>query len=68
MGGFNSQRYLKVLDWQAQKAAIHLEKTGQITVIVQDGASFHKSLVVKQHWQRWQQQGLFVFFLPPYSP
>ena len=23
---------------------------------------------VKQYWQRWQQQGLYIFFLPPYSP
>ena len=38
IGGFNSERYLKLLDWQAEKAAEHLEKTGQITVIIQDGA------------------------------
>lgn len=68
VGGFNSERYLKLMDWQAEKAAAHLEKTSQITVIIQDGASFHKSHCVKQHWQRWQSLGLFVFFLPPYSP
>ncbi len=42
--------------------------TGQITVIVQDGASFHRSKVVQAFWQQWQQMGLFIFFLPPYSP
>lgn len=68
VGGFNSERYLKLMDWQAKKAAEHLEKTGQITVIIQDGASFHKSKPVKQHWQRWQSWGLFIFFLPPYTP
>lgn len=68
VGGFNTQRYLKLMHWQASKAAQHLEQTGQVTVIIQDGASFHKRLVVQQHWQRWQEQGLFVFFLPPYSP
>lgn len=26
------------------------------------------SKLVKQHWQRWSEQGLLVFFLPPYSP
>lgn len=64
VGGFNTQPYLKLMNWQANKAAQHLEQSGQITVIIQDGASFHKSLVVQQHWQHWQEQGLFVFFLP----
>ena len=68
VGGFNSERYLKLMDWQAEKAAAHLEKTGQITVIIQDVATFHKSKLVKQHWQRWQSMGLFLFFLSPYSP
>ncbi|WP_242056767.1 MULTISPECIES: transposase [Oscillatoriales] len=68
VGGFNSERYVKLMDWQAEKAATHLEKTGQITVIIQDGASFHQSKSVKQHWQRWQSMGLYLFFLPPYSP
>ena len=68
VGGFNTKRYLKLMNWQAQLAQQHLAQTGQITVIIQDGVSFHKSRVVQQQWQRWQQQGLFVFFLPPYSP
>ncbi len=38
------------------------------TVIIQDGASFHRSKKVQQYWQRWQQQGLYIFFLPTYSP
>ncbi|MBX9257454.1 transposase [Desmonostoc muscorum CCALA 125] len=29
---------------------------------------FHRSNQVKQYWQCWQQQGLYIFFLPPYSP
>ena len=68
VGGFNTKRYLKLMEWQASKAEQHLAQAGQITVIIQDGASFHKSLAVQQHWRRWQQQGLFLFFLPPYSP
>ncbi|NMF63278.1 transposase [Brasilonema octagenarum] len=31
-------------------------------------ASVHKSHLARQHHQRWQQQGLYIFFLPPYSP
>lgn len=68
VGSFRSERYLKLMDWQANLAAGHLAQTHQITVIVQDNASSHKSQLVQQHWQRWQEQGLFVFFLPPYSP
>lgn len=68
VGSFSSERYLKLMDWQASLAAQHLDKQGQITVVVQDNASSHKSQLVQQHWLRWQEQGLFVFFLPPYSP
>ena len=32
------------------------------------GGSVHKSSLARQQHQRWQQQGLYVFFLPPYSP
>lgn len=57
-GGFKTQSYLKVIDWQAQKAAQNLAKTGQITVIVQDNGPIHTSLAAQAQWQNWQQQGL----------
>lgn len=56
------------MDWQAEKAADHFASTAQMTVLILDNASFHKSQVLRQHWQRWQQLGLFLFFLPPHSP
>lgn len=65
-GGFNGESYLKVMDWVAQKAATTLGQTGRLTVIVQDNGSLHKRDLVRQQWQRWQAQGLFIFFLPPY--
>lgn len=68
VGGFNSERYLKLMEWQATKAAQHLAQTGQFTVIVQDNASTHRSRLTQHHWDQWQQQGLYLFFLPPYSP
>lgn len=68
MGGFNSERYVALMDWQAERAAQHFATTGQLTVVIQDGASSHRSKLAQQHWQRWQQQGLLIFFLPPYSP
>jgi putative transposase len=68
VGGFNSDRYLTLMHWQAEPAKTHWQATGQITVMVQDGASFHRSKVVQAYWQQWQEMGLFIFFLPPYSP
>lgn len=56
------------MHWQAAKARQHLHATGQITVVIQDGASFHRSQETQQHWSTWQEQGLFIFFLPPHSP
>lgn len=65
VGGFNSERYITLMNWQAERAAQRLAATGQLTVIIQDGASSHRSKIAKQHWQ---QQGLLIFFLPPCSP
>jgi putative transposase len=68
LGTQTAQTYLKLMDWQAQKAAQHWAATGILTVIVQDNASVHRAKLIQQQWQRWQQQGLLIFFLPPYSP
>jgi putative transposase len=64
-GGFNSQSYIKVMDWVAEKAVQTLAQTGRITVIVKDNGSLHTSLLSRQQWERWQSQGLYIFFLPP---
>ncbi len=63
-GGFKGESYSEVMDWVAQKAAQTLAQTGRITVIVQDNGSLHKRRLVQQQWLRWQEQGLFMFFLP----
>jgi len=65
-GGFNGESYIKVMDWFAQKAEQTLAQEGRITVVVQDNGSLHTSLLVRQQRERWQQQGLYIFFLPPY--
>nr|WP_242036532.1 transposase [Leptolyngbya sp. FACHB-321] len=57
VGGFNSDRYLSLMLWQAERANTHWQATGQITVIVQDGASFHCSKIVQACWQQWQEMG-----------
>ena len=54
------------MDWLATKAAKNFEATGQLTFIVQDNCSIHKSKAVQAAWPRWRAQGLFVLFLPPY--
>lgn len=57
----------RIINWIAEKAARQLQQTGRFTVIVPDNSSIHKRDIVRQHWQRWQEQGLLLFFLPPYS-
>ncbi len=55
------------MEWQARLASQRFEQTGQITVIVQDNHPIHMSKKVREHWQCWQEQGLFLFQLPKYS-
>jgi len=38
------------------------------TVVVLDNASIHTAQKVKERLQVWQNRGLFIFYLPPYSP
>lgn len=38
------------------------------TVIVLDNARIHTARKVKQLFEIWQKRGLYIFFLPPYSP
>ena len=40
----------------------------RLTVIVLDNAPAHKSKQVQQRLSGWQERGLYVFFLPTYSP
>ncbi len=67
-GGFKSQSYIKVMNWIAQKAASLFEKTGKLTVVVQDNSPIHKSQEVRACWRDWSEQGLLLFFLPAYCP
>lgn len=65
-GSFNSASYITLMDWVAHKAAQSLAQTQRLTVVVQDNGSLHTSQVTQQQWQRWQEQGLVLFFLPQY--
>lgn len=38
------------------------------TVIVLDNASVHTAKMIKNQLLNWENRGLFIFYLPPYSP
>ena len=41
---------------------------GQLTVVVLDNARFHTSTKVKEKRPLWEEQGVFLRYLPPYTP
>jgi transposase len=43
-------------------------KLRKLTVIVLDNARIHTSKIIKQRIKVWQRRGLFIFYLPRYSP
>jgi len=49
---------LETLSWQLTKP----------TVIVLDNARIHTGCKVRQRLDDWQRRGLYIFYLPPYSP
>jgi putative transposase len=67
-GGFRSRKYIEMLNREAARAKKKIRSTGCITVVVLDNYILHKSKMVKEHWKRWEEAGLYFFFLPPYSP
>jgi transposase len=40
----------------------------RLTVVVVDKAGVHRARVIKERIEVWQQRGLFLFYLPRYSP
>lgn len=66
IGSFKSHDYIAMLNAQAEEASIEFKKSGKIRVVVQDNGSTHTSKLAQQHWARWEEQGLYLFFLPPY--
>ena len=47
VGGFNSERYIKMMDLQAAQAQKKFEQSGRIRVIVQDNGPVHTSKAVQ---------------------
>lgn len=57
----NAQFVLELLD------AFSLE-ISKNTVVVLDNARIHTARKIKERMGVWQKRGLFIFYLPPYSP
>lgn len=43
-------------------------KVTKLTVVVLDNASVHTAKLIKQRREVWERRGLYIFYLPRYSP
>ena len=50
---------------QFERFSVGLKK---LTVVVLDNAAVHRARIIKERMSVWQQRGLFLFYLPRYSP
>lgn len=50
---------------QLERLSFSIQK---MTVVVLDNARVHTSQQVQERRPYWQRRGLFIFYLPPYSP
>ena len=66
VGSFDGDRYITMMEAQAQQAKLQFEQTGRIRVIVQDNGPVHTSKSVQAKWSQWEACGLYVFLLPKY--
>ena len=57
----NSSYILKCLE----QVAGEIQKT---TVVVLDQATWHTANIIQQQMDNWAEKGLYIFYLPPYSP
>ncbi|WP_375492429.1 IS630 family transposase [uncultured Nostoc sp.] len=62
IGGVSRKSYIQMMELEALEA----QKTGRIRVIVQDNGPIHRCKEVQQLWSKWEDMGLYIFFLPKY--
>lgn len=62
IGGVSRQSYIQMMELEAEGA----QQTGRVRVIVQDNGPIHRCLEVQQLWSKWEDMGLYIFFLPKY--
>lgn len=48
--------------------SLKVNSLGRLTVVVLDNASIHTSSKFKALLEIWKNRGLYIFYLPPYSP
>lgn len=63
MGSCDARKCEAFLDQLAEQA-----NPEGLTVVVLDNARFHKAANIKAKEPGWQTKGLFLRYLPPYSP
>lgn len=76
LGFINRQsQYIGMMTEQNIGAEIFLEYLEKIslnirkkTVLILDNASVHRAKIIKERIPFWQKRGLYITFLPPYSP
>ena len=59
---------IQAFDAFATQYARRYEETRIPCVVNVDNASIHHSKAVKERMKDWMQQGIFLHFIPPYSP
>lgn len=62
IGGVNRKAYIQMMEQEAEQAAY----CGRTRIIVQDNGPIHRCKEVQQLWAKWEQMGLYIFFLPKY--
>lgn len=63
-----TENVLKVFDAFTEDYAHQYAKTKVPCFVVLDNASIHRSAAFKAQLEKWQQCGVSLHFLPPYSP
>jgi putative transposase len=62
IGGVDGGTYIEMMEREAAQA----QDTGRMRVIVQDNGPIHCCQQVQELWRKWEDQGLYIFFLPKY--
>ena len=64
----NSDFFVDYMERFSSETQLKLQKEGKLTVIVVDNASVHSAKQVQERRPIWEDRGLYLFYLPPYSP
>ena len=62
IGGVKRSSYIKMMEQEAQEAY----ENKRMRVIVQDNGPIHRCREVQALWTKWENMGLYMFFLPKY--